>query len=186
MSGLRIQKSLQEAASPSNNVVITTGMLNLLNDRELNAFFGHELGHRKNGDGQDRRAEIVAYFSQRLRFNNTLEQRETLADDRAVEAAYASHLYSPDDLISGLTKFTAAGKAAGHDTSAMDSSPKSKIEGALNAALPEKALVALNSVADFWAHALGAVHLTDHPSLEHRIENISEQKQLHDKGGLKR
>jgi hypothetical protein len=35
-------------------------------------------------------------------------------------------------------------------------------------------------------HFFESLHLEMHPSPEHRIENINQQKQLHDKGGLKR
>jgi Zn-dependent protease with chaperone function len=174
-------KSLQAEAFASNNVAITTATLNLLSDREQNALLGHELGHRKNGD-----KEGLAGLRQLMSQKHMPEHRETLADDRAVEAAYVSGLYNPDDLISGLRKMTAAGKTAGHDVSAMNGSLVFRINGAVMAALPEQAQAEMNSISDSLAHLQQSVHLGSHPSLEHRIENINQQKQLHDKGGLKR
>jgi hypothetical protein len=88
-------KSLQAEAFASNNVAITTATLNLLSDREQNALVGHELGHRKNGDKEGLGGEWQV-ISQMFR-GHMPENRETLADDRAVEAAYASHLYNADD-----------------------------------------------------------------------------------------
>jgi Zn-dependent protease with chaperone function len=177
-------KSLQAEAFPSNNVAITTSMLSLLSDREQNAILGHELGHRKDGD-KDGLAGSLQVMFQMFR-GHMQEYRETLADDRSVEAAYASGLYSPDDLSSALSKLTAAGKTAGHDMSAMNGSLSVRLNGTLMAALPEKAQAEVNSIGDSYNHFFESLHLGTHPSLEHRIENINEQKQLHDKGGLKR
>jgi Zn-dependent protease with chaperone function len=177
-------KSLQAGAFPSNNVAITTATLNLLNEREQDAILGHELGHRKNGDKGGLGGELQV-LSQILR-GHMQEHRETLADDRSVEAAYASRLYSPDDLSSAVTKMTAAGKTAGHDVSAMDGSVLVRMNASMMAALPEKAQAEVNSIGDSYNHFFESLHLGTHPSLEHRIENINEQKQLHEKGGLKR
>jgi Zn-dependent protease with chaperone function len=178
-------KSLQAEAFPSNNVAITTATLNLLSDREQNAFLGHELGHLKNGDkdGLGGEWQVMAGF---LSKGHLQEYREMQADTRSVEAAYASRLYSPDDLSSALKKVTAAGKTAGHDISAMNGSVLVRISAAGMAALPEKAQGAVNSISDSWNSFFESIHLGTHPSLEHRIENVNQQKQIHDKSELKR
>lgn len=164
-------RSLQAVANPSNNVAITTATLKLLSEREQNAILGHELGHRKNGD-QDGIAGglqiIAAGFKGHLP-----EHREAKADERSVEAAYSSHLYSPDDLISALTKMTVAGKMAGHDASTMNNSVLLRINAAVMAMLPEKVQAIVNSIGDNYSHFLESIHVGTHPSLEHRIDNIN-------------
>ena len=105
------------------------------------------------------------------------------ADTRSVDAAYASHLYSPDDLGSAVTKMTVVGRTAGHDPSAMAGLPLSlRAQTAVMALLPEKALEEVNSINDGWIQFWAGLHLGTHPSLEHRIEHINELKQAHDKG----
>jgi hypothetical protein len=61
-----------------------------------------------------------------------------------------------------------------------------RVNAAVIAALPEKARAELNSISDSYVHFRESLHMESHPWLEQRVENINQQKQLHDKGGLKR
>jgi hypothetical protein len=85
---------------------------------------------------------------------------------------------------------TVAGKTAGHDNSAMNGSLVSGMYAAsaavLTTAISKQAQMELDSIAESFEHFKQSLHIGSHPSLDHRIANINEQKQLHDKGGLKR
>ena len=176
--------SLQAEAFPSGNIAVTTATLELLSEKEQNAFLAHELGHLKNGD-QNGYLGGLQVLGQAFK-GHLQEHREMMADTRSVEAAYASHLYSPDDLSNALRKLTIAGKTAGHDNSALDGSLSIEASGALMNALPNHVREKVNVINDNWNQFWGDLHLNTHPTLEHRIEYINELKLAHDKGGVKR
>jgi hypothetical protein len=71
---------------------------------------------------------------------------------------------------------------AGHDVSAMNGSLASRATGAIMGALPEKLREEANAMGDSYFEFLACMHLASHPSLEHRVEDITRLKQPHDKG----
>jgi Zn-dependent protease with chaperone function len=176
-------KSLQAEAFPSNNIAITTATLKLLNPREQNAILAHELGHRKNGD-KDGLAGMLQLGKLELT-GHLPEYRETLADDRAVEAAYSSRLFTPDDLSTALVKMSAR-KTADHGAGAMNGGLAFTLTDKLLNALPQKAQETINSISNSLGSFKESIHLDMHPSIENRIEHVNQLKQAHEKKTVNR
>src|SRR5471032_2297701 len=137
------------------SITVTRGLINALNDREIEAVLGHELTHIRNGDVRMLVIAVVIAWVLSIVIRFALSrQREYLADAGSVELTK-----NPDAMISALRKIEGRGEIPGANSAVMEMCIDNPREG-------------FSNIFD------------THPSVEKRVEALVKFAGGHDPGPL--